>query len=55
VQSQGGAGFSFTCAADPCAPGPLSCTCAQGLCGGAPFQCQSAMDQTVMCACPTCP
>lgn len=55
VATGGGAGISYACAADPCAPAPLSCTCAAKLCGEAPYVCGGAMGQVLECSCPVCP
>jgi hypothetical protein len=54
VQKEGGPGFSYACAPNPCGSQPLSCGCAQDLCGGAPETCTSTMGAVVYCSCPTC-
>jgi hypothetical protein len=54
LETGGGAGLSFTCVIDPCAPAPLACACATSLCSGAQNAC-SVMGQTLSCDCLTCP
>src|SRR5262249_1590990 len=49
VLTSGGPGETYSCAPDPCAPGPLSCMCAVTLCGGSPFECNIVSASQVSC------
>jgi hypothetical protein len=55
VESAGGAGFTYSCAPNPCAPAPLSCECAGSLCGGDPYECQVQSGSQLSCICSLCP